>query len=808
MKAVIMAGGEGTRLRPLTCNLPKPMVSVANRPVMEHIIKLLAKHNITQIAVTLQYMPDIIKEYFEDGQQLGVNINYYTEDVPLGTAGSVKNAEGFLDDTFIVISGDALTDINLNEAIDFHRKNGSVATLVLKKVGIPLEYGIVVTSSDGRIIRFLEKPGWGEVFSDAVNTGIYILSPEVLQLIPAGKAFDFSKDLFPLLLKQRAPMYGFVTQDYWCDIGDLKAYSEAHIDILEGRVRIDVAGNEVGSGIWVDEDTEIAENVLLRAPCIIGKNVKIKPGSVIGSHTLIGNGCSIGNRSKIERSVMWKNCMIGNDVFLEGSLICNKVKINDKSFACEHSVIGDKVTVSENVLIKPEVKIWPSKVLDQGLEVNANLILGTKFTRSIFGSRGVACRANIDATPEFGAKLGAAFAEVIGKKNKIIGVGSDGQGSANMLKASFIAGLMSAGATVYDLGSSLLPITRFAVRLFNMAGAIHITDYFGGELGSHIDFLNSDGSNIAKDAERKIEAALMREDFARCESDSIKEVKAVSGFNEFYLRNIINSIKSKNLKFKIALCTHSNLALSITQSLFSELGCTVEKVSLDALITSGLSHPAFDLGVYIDDASEKLMLIDDTGEVLTEDLFTAVASMILLKNTSNKTVFVPISASNVVDKLAFSNGANVVRTKTSQYDLMSNMLRSTGKKELSEQFEMYFDAISALVKILDYMSLNNTKLSEIVRSIPNFFMNRKEVACDWGAKGNVIRNIIEENPSDEIETLEGVKIQKGDGWVLVLPDSERPVCRIISEGTSAEFAQELADVYVEKVREITNNPHP
>ncbi len=256
MKAVIMAGGEGTRLRPLTCNRPKPMVPVVNKPVMEHIIDLLKKHNLTDIAVTLQYMPELIKEFFHDGNEFGVNMRYYIEQTPLGTAGSVKNAEEFLNDTFVVISGDALTDIDLSKAIEFHFNKGSIATLILKRVDVPLEYGVVVTNDEGRITRFLEKPSWGEVFSDTVNTGIYILSPEVLGYFNKNEMFDFSKDLFPILLKEEKPIYGFITEDYWCDIGDLRAYNQVHMDILDGKVKVVIPGKEIREGVWVDEGTE------------------------------------------------------------------------------------------------------------------------------------------------------------------------------------------------------------------------------------------------------------------------------------------------------------------------------------------------------------------------------------------------------------------------------------------------------------------------------------------------------------------------------------------------------------------------
>jgi mannose-1-phosphate guanylyltransferase/phosphomannomutase len=251
-----MAGGEGSRLRPLTCGIPKPMVPILNKPVMEHIIGLLRKYDITDIAATLWYLPSEITDYFEDGRKLGVKLNYYIETSPLGTGGSVLNAEDFLDGTLIVISGDAMTDINLSKAVEFHRSRGSKATLVLKREPIPLEYGIVITDEYGRINKFLEKPSWGEVFSDTINTGIYILEPEVLSYYKKGENFDFSKDLFPKLLKDNIPMFGYITEEYWCDIGDLNSYKQTHFDILSGKVNI-------GSGYIRERDIIVGRNTII-----------------------------------------------------------------------------------------------------------------------------------------------------------------------------------------------------------------------------------------------------------------------------------------------------------------------------------------------------------------------------------------------------------------------------------------------------------------------------------------------------------------------------------------------------------------
>lgn len=818
MKAVIMAGGEGTRLRPLTCNRPKPMVPIANKPVMEHIVELLKKHSFKDVAVTLQYMPDLIREYFTDGSEYGVSMRYYVEDTPLGTAGSVKNAEDFLNDTFIVISGDALTDIDLTKAIEFHKEKNSIATIVLKKVDIPLEYGVVVTDEEGRITRFLEKPSWGEVFSDTVNTGIYILSPEVLKYFKRNIMFDFSKDLFPLIMKEKKAMYGFVTDDYWCDIGDMKAYVQAHYDILNHMVNLNLPGKLIKDKVWVEEGTDIDDGVVLNAPCIIGKNSHIKKGTIIDSYSIIGENNLINERSSIKRSIVWKNCIIDRNVQLRGSVICNKVHLRDGVSTFEQSVIGDDSVVRENAIIKPNIKIWPNKMIEQGTEVNSNLVWGSKFTRTIFGNRGIAGEINVDITPEYASKLGAAYGAISKGKTRI-GVSCDDSTTAQMIRISFIAGLLSAGIEVYDFGKMLLPVTRSAIRFYRMAGGIHISTSTDDAARLFIDFLDKKGSNIDRGTERKIENAFIREDFSRCEGDCINEVKEITGYSEFYLKGIVNNVKSGKMNYKIALNTRSPFISGIMKSMLEEIGCEVELNNLKLMntktmrqsmtsndvkfFTSHVKMGSFDLGVSIEDTSEKMMLVDNRGRIITEDMFIALISLILFKTIQGGTVVVPISASHVVEKLAGENNGKVIRTKTSQQDIMGKILDKEIKAEMLEQFTMHFDAVAGLIKILDFMALNQLKLSELMDMIPEFHISRQEVECPWDAKGKVIRKIIQENNSESIETLEGVKIYQDESWVLVLPDAEKPVCRVISESFSAEFAEELTNIYAQKIREIS-----
>ena len=816
MKAVIMAGGEGSRLRPLTCNLPKPMVPIANKPVMEHIIELLKKYGINDIAVTLAYMPEIIKDYFNDGSEFGVNLTYFTEDEPLGTAGSVKNAEQFLDETFIVISGDALTDINLDKALAFHKNSGALATLVLKKVESPIEYGVIVTDQFGKITRFLEKPSWGEVFSDTVNTGIYVLAPEVLSYIKANQIFDFSKDLFPILLEKKEPMYGFVTDDYWCDIGDLDAYVNVHKDILDRKVDIKLEGREIRQGVWVEQGATVSKEAIIKPPVLIGKNSIIKSGSAIESYCVIGESSHIEGGS-LKKSILWKGCVLKNKTQLRGSVLCNKVYFKDKAAAYEGSVIGDNCILGKSSTIKPGIKIWPNKNIDSGTDINSNLVWGSKYSKNLFGNRGIVGEINMDITPEFASKLGVTYGATC-KRGSKIGVCCDDDGALIMLKKALLSGLMSAGIEVYDIGTALLPVTRSAIRFYNLNGGIHISAFGKEKDMLVIDVLNKFGSNIERCEERKIENSFIREDFIRCTFSEIKPIVYIPEHSVFYIQTIINSVLAKEHNLKIALMTKSKYLKSIVERILSELKC--EFVFIDSKIdginkrkesvfsniktlTSTVKLGGFDIGVYIENSYEKMMLIDTKGRVIADDLYTALISLIHLKKTKGNTVVVPLNTSDVIEKIAGQNEGIVVRTKTSDKEVMKKMLCEEYQESATDFFNMNFDAIAGLVKIIDYMALNNLSLSKIVDMIPDFHILKKEVKCPWSAKGKVIRSIIEENDSTNIETVEGVKVLGDKGWVLVLPDAEQPICKVISEGYSQEFASELTDIYVDKVKAIS-----
>jgi mannose-1-phosphate guanylyltransferase / phosphomannomutase len=415
MKAVVMAGGEGSRLRPLTVSRPKPMVPIVGRPVMEHILNLLKRHGITDVVVTVQYMASAIEDYFGDGSQFGMHINYSREEVPLGTAGSVKNAEELLDEPFLVISGDALTDFDLGKIIKFHTDRQSMATLTLAHVANPLEYGVIITDDRGHIRQFLEKPSWSEVFSDTINTGIYLLDPKIFSYFEKDKPFDFSQELFPLMLEKGDPLYGFIADGYWCDIGNLATYMQANSDILQGQVNLPIPGTDIGNRVFAEEGVDIADDAQVFGPAFLGHDAKIKSGVVIHGPSVVGSYTIVDSRAQVDRSVVWNNSYIGERAELRGALVGSSTSIKGRAVMFEGAVIGDHSVINEAAIVQPGVKIWPNKEIETGAVITSSIIWGSQGRRSLFGRYGVTGLVNVDITPDFAARLGAAFGAVLSK---------------------------------------------------------------------------------------------------------------------------------------------------------------------------------------------------------------------------------------------------------------------------------------------------------------------------------------------------------------------------------------------------------
>ena len=340
-KAIVLAAGAGTRLRPLTYETPKPMVPVLNRPVIHHVLDNLLRHGIKEVAVNLHTHADQIRGYCGDGSRWSINIRYSREPRLMGTAGAVKRVEGFLKGgPFFVMSGDGLSDIDLTDMLAFHRRRKSLATMAVKAVESRFEYGVTLMDAAGRIQGFKEKPSWGDVFSNKVNTGIYLFEPEVLRLIPDRVVYDFGQDLWPKLLKLHKPIHAYECRSYWTDVGNLAEYRRCQMDGLDRKIRINIPGTEVRRNVWIEGGSVIDPGAFLKAPCLIGKGCRIEAAAQVGPYTVVGDRALISPQAVLKNCILFDNVTVGRNVHLSNCILGANGHVKENITVYEAAVLN------------------------------------------------------------------------------------------------------------------------------------------------------------------------------------------------------------------------------------------------------------------------------------------------------------------------------------------------------------------------------------------------------------------------------------------------------------------------------------
>jgi len=828
MKAVIMAGGSGSRLRPLTVGRPKPMVPLVNKPVIAHLRDLLQRQQIDDLVVTLQYLPEVIQDYLGDGSDYGMRITYSVEQIPLGTAGSVKHVEDHLDDTFLVVSGDAITDFDLQAAVAFHRQKKALATLVLYRVPNPLEYGVIILDEEGRVRQFQEKPGWGEVMSDTVNTGLYILEPRVLDYLEPGVPFDFSQNLFPLLLERGEPLYGYVAGGYWCDIGDVQEYMRATRDVLEGRVNLPPIGQHIGGGIWVEDDVEIAPDAQLYGPIFLGRGVKIKGAVVIRGPTVIREYTVVDNRAQIERSVIWRNCYIGEGAEVHGAIIQRQCNIKSHAMLFDGVVVGDNSVIGQGAILHAGVRIWPDKEIEPGAVVRDSIIWESRRRRVLFGRFGVTGLVNVDLTPERAARLGAAFAASLPKGSTVI-INRDPHRSPRMIKRAIISGLPSAGVNVLDTQSMPIPVARYYTRISKASGGIHVRLSPFDNRVVDIKFFDANGLNLSKAEERRIERVFFREDFRRVYLDEIGTIAYAPQVVEQYREGFLAALNAEAIRtagFNLVMDYANAPAVFVLPEILTELGCHVTALNANvdenkmsvpkeefeqglqkvARITSVLEA---DLGVRLDVGGEEIYLVDHRGRLLSDVQAAAALVVLALRARPGATVAVPVDLPRLFDELARRYGGRVIRTRVDPHDLMATcaqqevVIGADGEGSfVFPEFQPVVDGLFAVAKLLEFLATEGTQLAAVVDELPPCHVAERSVACPWEHKGAIMRQLHEQFRERELEHVDGVKIHLDDAWVLVLPDADRPSFTVCAEASSDEQAAELAEQYARLVEDL------
>jgi mannose-1-phosphate guanylyltransferase / phosphomannomutase len=829
MKAVIMAGGEGTRLRPLTSNQPKPMVPIVGKPCMEHIIELLRRHGFDEVIVTLAFLPQAIESYFGDGESTGVSIDYSLEATPMGTAGSVRLAAKRIDEPFLVISGDALTDFDLSSLVRSHTESNAAVTIALKAVDNPLDFGIVVTGEDGHVERFLEKPTWGQVFSDTINTGIYVLDPSVLRHVPDDRPFDFSKELFPRLLELGRPLYGHVCEGYWQDIGNLEQYRQANFDALDEQIDLDIPGIRLRGNIWIGEGVEIDDLAGVEGPVFIGNNCAISPEATIGAHSVLGANVRLRERARVVRSVIDQSTFVGRSASVEGAILGKSCDLRSHVHIHDGAALGDGVTIGAQTVVMPDVRIFPHKEVESGAIVHESLVWEAATATHLFGREGVSGVVNVDLTPEAAVRLAAALGTALQRSARVV-ASRDATAACRMIKRAMVSGITSTGVSVADLRVLPSPVNRHLIRTQGYAAGFHVgTSPADPEL-IEIRFFEHPGTQLTPRLEKEIEKHFTRYELRRASPDQIGTIGYPVRVRESYATDLLATLDAAAIasrSFRLVV-DYGHSAASFVLPLvlgplevetvsaheFADLD-TRERTGAESIVQARRLVEAVgaDLGAVFDLAGERLHLVAENGEVL-EPAQALLLFLRLLRGSeaAGGKVALPVTVTGHADELAEAAGLAVVRTPTSPSDLMQ-AARESGMVLAADgdgafvipDFLPAFDAMAALCKLFELLAPTTTPVSELVAALPAVNITERTVPCSWALKGLVMRVLTERLADREVDLSDGIKVFENGGWGLVRPDPVEPLLHVVVESpdekTESPLEQELLTLVEEALAE-------
>ncbi len=769
MLAIIMAGGEGERLRPLTCAIPKPMVLLLDRPILSYSLELLKKHDIDKAALTLGYLPERIIDEFGDGGDYGIELKYYTEQKPMGTAGGVLKARDFLTETFCVLSGDGVTDIDITEAYRYHKSKGALATLVLKRVSNPTEYGLVSLDDNGRVVGFSEKPSWSGVTTDTANTGVYILEPEILNEIPENSAYDFGRELFPSLIQRSCDVYGYVTDGYWCDIGDIHAYMKAQADALDGKISF-IQPPE--NGIFRMGGAVVDESARIEAPAYIGAGARVERGAYIGAYTVLGANTVVGETASIKRSVLYPYAFAGAGASLRGCAMAARSVIGLNASAFEECVIADDTYVGERACLKPGVKVWPSKRVPDGMTVSENIVWGQRADRA-FDGYSIRTR-----TPEEAVRAGRAIAWK--QKIKTALTGRSASSVSDAQERALCAGLAAQGVKVYSMGECTLPQLRYTLGATGMNAAVYA-------LGDAVTPIREELTYLSSSEKRAIEAALFRQDMPNAYTGITRPIERAGRSDLPYLGFLTGAAFGNIRRIRAAIYAQREQLLYLADQAFSRAGFTARVEWEEEMME--LSHD--ELGIYLSPDGENARFADADG-VFDDALNEMFISWAMLEN-GEKTLFAPPAATRSLDALGADYAANIVYARGDK----SEWARELKQKSMF-QFNMRFDGLFAALNVLSRVNESEISLSAFRERMPKVERVSRDIRIDFEKRGEALRRF--SNSSYENFERDELFFRNENGCAWIRPDDDRPVCTVTAESRDVETADEICGFMLDALK--------
>ena len=753
MKAVILAGGRGTRLAPLTKTIPKPLAILGDKPILFHIIDSAQKQGIDEVIITLGYLGGEIEKALKNYKS-DMKISFVYEDKALGTAGAVKNAVKNIKEDFFVLSGDAYFEFDLKSVFNFHKNNNAVATIVTTKVKDPREYGLVMCDENGRINRFIEKPGWSQAITDMANTGIYVLSEKSLEFIPDGQEFDFSKNLFPIMLKNNNLLFSYNESGYWCDIGDIDSYLQCNSYLLSKIKKT---------------DTVPRGNFTVSNHVLTGKNVKIDNNSEIGKNTIICENVTIGKNTRIVGSVIYPGCKIGDNCIIENSVICPDVTVEDMTRIYPNCCIGSNVKIGRGCSLFSYVRV------NNNLEVCDFTALSRSIEKSVKTDyvSSVSAGLVLDVDCFFSLELGCAVGSALNGAK--IAVATDGTPKAKSMLYSFISGAGQTGAQCWLFGDAFYSQMYF----FTYFCSLPLGVYFYGDGDTvNIKMCATGGLPVTRETERKITAFLNRKDYIFYESSKIRHPVEMLSISTIYSSVLFRQSESSLSKIRVKIKTDNNRILYILEDCIKRLegetdGGTVLNISNDGT---------------------NLSVTENNIDYPFEDI---ISVLFYYETKNGLDVTAPFFSPQVYSSVASLHNRRIYRYYSSSSDSADFEAREKARGQLWTR-----DALFTAIRLLSLMHEENKTFAELKRDIPDFYLSKGEARIDY--LPTKLFEIFSESDNLSFEK-EGITIKKNGAKAIVLPDSDGKKIKVLTESFNTETAKEFCSELIDKISSFSND---
>jgi mannose-1-phosphate guanylyltransferase/phosphomannomutase len=681
----------------------------------------------------------------------------------------------------------------------------------------PLEFGIVITDDDGRVERFLEKPGWGDVFSDTINTGIYVVEREVLDFVPNDEEYDFARDLFPLLLEKGLPIYGYVTDRFWTDVGTVESYMAAHRAALDREVDLDLEGFEVQPGVWLGPGAEVDPEAEVVGPVFIGRDSRVEAGATVRDHTVVGKGVTVRSGAFLHRAIVEDYVYLGPSSSLRGCVVGRNSDIKFGAKLEEGVVVGDQCRIGEGAVLNPRVHVYPFKTVDPGAIVSNSLVWESGGQRGLFGDRGVGGLMNVDVTPEMAVRLALAYASLVPKGSAVV-TSRDATRVARIIKRVMVGGMNAAGIDVHDLELVPSPVARFYAHSARAIGGFSVRTAPFDRASVEIQFFDERGIDVGPAVQRQLERAYYRDDLRRAFHHDIGELNFPARGREYYSSGLLDvldrpAIRARSPKLVVDYAWGSTTLTG--PRILGRIGAEVLGVNavlderrvvlsteevgqhlhgLRALTRSSGSV----LGALIDSPGERIWVVDGQGRVVDGRTLLLTFVWLLSRTSESPVVALPVSTSRAAERMVRQSGGRVVWTRLSGAAVMEaadadgvGFAGDEGGGFVFPAFLPAFDALLSLAKLLELLARTGTTLDRVVDELPRAHVSHQTVTVPWEAKGTVMRRLLE-HIDGRVVTIDGVKSFRGDDWVLVVPHPQEPLVRVWAEAGSDHDAEAMS----------------